>query len=42
MTQTTKTSIELKEAGNTAYKAGDYDAALANYTEVCVKLIELL
>lgn len=34
MDTNSKASSELKEAGNAAYKDGDFDAALAHYTEV--------
>ena len=34
MTQDTLSSAQLKEAGNEAYKKGDYDTALAKYSEV--------
>uniref|UniRef100_A0A2P2HWV5 Protein unc-45 homolog B n=1 Tax=Hirondellea gigas TaxID=1518452 RepID=A0A2P2HWV5_9CRUS len=33
MTQDKNMSLQLKEEGNEAYKNGDYDAALAKYTE---------
>ncbi|KAF2355056.1 UNC-45/Cro1/She4 central domain [Trinorchestia longiramus] len=33
MTQDSQTSAGCKEAGNKAYKNGDYDAALAHYTQ---------